>query len=356
MAVLLAGADDVAVKVSDTAPSDLLKMYEQAKGDNARVISIATPEEWERKRDNIRTRVMESLGQGPSSNPPLDPLELGREELDGYTRIKVRYLAGTGEAILAYLLVPPGGQQRAAVIALHETNAAGKNVVVGLEPNPDSCFGPELVKRGYVVLAPDIFAAGERVLPGDRAIRSTHLDETYPGWSAMGKMMADHMRGVDYLETLPYVNRRKIAVIGHSLGGYNSLFLAAFDNRISATVMSCGFAPMAGLTNTFGWARRTGFVHIPRLLPYLQAGILPWDLHEVMALIAPRPLFNYSAGNDIYFPNPDGIRAGVREVRRVYHLYGADGQFHFVMDDRTHHFPPDRREEAYQFLDQWRAH
>jgi predicted dienelactone hydrolase len=43
------------------------------------------------------------------------------------------------------------------------------------------------------------------------------------------------------LQSLPEVDPRRIGSIGHSLGGHNTLFVAAFDRRIKAMVTSCGF-------------------------------------------------------------------------------------------------------------------
>lgn len=50
---------------------------------------------------------------------------------------------------------------------------------------------------------------------------------------------------VDVLETLPYVSVGRLASIGHSLGGHNSIFAAVFDTRIKVVVASCGLTPWA---------------------------------------------------------------------------------------------------------------
>jgi cephalosporin-C deacetylase-like acetyl esterase len=46
------------------------------------------------------------------------------------------------------------------------------------------------------------------------------------------KGIVNHRRAVDVLQSLPYVDRQRIGAIGHSLGGHNTLFVAAFDERI----------------------------------------------------------------------------------------------------------------------------
>ena len=81
--------------------------------------------------------------------------------------------------------------------------------------------------------------------------------------------------------------------------------------------------------------------------------IVPFDFHEVMALAAPKPLFNYSARQDAIFPNAQMIAAAGRQVASVYGLYGAADRYQFVMGDGPHDFPPAIREQAYTFLDRW---
>ena len=48
------------------------------------------------------------------------------------------------------------------------------------------------------------------------------------------------MRGLDYLESLPFVDGAAMAAIGHSLGGHNSVYTAVFDERLKVVVSNCG--------------------------------------------------------------------------------------------------------------------
>jgi pimeloyl-ACP methyl ester carboxylesterase len=167
----------------------------------------------------------------------------------------------------------------------------------------------------------------------------------------MGKMLADHRRGLDYLASLPFVDPARMGAIGHSLGAYNSYFLSAFDERVRAVVVSCGFDVMAGAERPFAWARRGWFVHFPKLAPYLRAGILPFDFHEVLALAAPRAAFVYAARQDTIFADPANIEAAAAQVRAVYAMLGREDRFRFVMGDGPHSFPPAIRQQAYRWLE-----
>ena len=86
-------------------------------------------------------------------------------------------------------------------------------------------------------------------------------------------------------------------------------------------------------------------------------------MHEVMALCAPRPLFNYSAKKDeVYFPTTvhqkddysnwwQTIDMALNQVSNLYDILGVPENFIRVDKDGGHDFPPDVREEAYHWMD-----
>ncbi len=314
-------------------------------------LRITTPAQWQRRREEIQQRVIDVMGKFPSRAVSLDARIVSEEDTPSYVRRKVSYLSADGDRIPAWLLIPKrGARPMPAVLALHQTETVGKDSAVGIGGAPHVRYGHELAERGFVVLAPDSITAGERVLPGSKPYVTDVFDRTHPEWSALGKMCSDHQRGVDYLETLDFVDAHRIGAIGHSLGAYNAFFLAAFDSRIAAAVSSCGLSTFGGTAKPLAWARESWFVHLPRLKAYLRAGIVPFDMHEVMALAAPRPLFNYSARQDEIFPDIEAIEAAGAQVGEVYRLLGAENNFVFRVGDGPHNFPEAVRDEAYKWL------
>ena len=103
--------------------------------------------------------------------------------------------------------------------------------VVGLGGKENRAYGAELAERGFVVLAPSY----------------PQLANYWPDIKGLGyrsgtmKAVWDNIRGLDLLESLPYVKKGQLAAIGHSLGGHNSIYTAVFDERIRVIVSSCGF-------------------------------------------------------------------------------------------------------------------
>src|SRR5262245_37652394 len=186
------------------------------------------------ERDRILKAMQEVMGPLPdeSKRVALDVKVTVTVETPNYVRKKLTYAAEPGDRVPAYLLIPKGGDgKRPAVLCLHQTITIGKDEPVGLGKQENKRYAHHLAERGYVTLAPDYPSFGE--YPYDFA-RSSY---------ASGSMKAawNNMRAVDLLRSLPEVDPERIGVIGHSLGGHNAMFTAAFDTRIKAVVSNCGF-------------------------------------------------------------------------------------------------------------------
>lgn len=350
--------------------NDILSDYMETDkkfGHGLSKITICDKESWESKRLSILQRSNLILGEAPPvKEDAIKANILAENQRKGYKEMKIQFPSGTGDTIKGYLLVPDGvtgSSPHPAIIGMHSTGP-GASQTVGLTPKKNRCYGMELAQRGYVILAIDTIAAGERVYPGYEQYYTNEFYNQYPRWSAMGKMIFDHKRGLDYLCSLDIVDQNRLGCIGHSLGGYNSFFLHAFDPRIKAAVSSCGFSPMGSTNSPFQFVRGDWFVHFnPASRDYIRAGMIPCDMHEVMALCAPRPLFNYSAKQDaIYYPTTvqkgnnfsewwNTVDEALNQVSKIYEMHGAADRFVRMERDGGHDFPPDIREKAYLWLD-----
>src|SRR5260221_12173720 len=107
--------------------------------------------------DNSVTGLRAFVDFAPRREPP--PFEILRTEpADGCERQLIEYSVSDGERVPAFLLVPPGPGPFPAVVIPHQHNSQwhfGKSEVCGLAGDPLNAFGPALVKKGFVVLAPD---------------------------------------------------------------------------------------------------------------------------------------------------------------------------------------------------------
>lgn len=331
---------------------------------------ITSAQQWEARRAYILDLIRAILGSPPSSKPPLQPKIIEEVSLAGYTRRKLVYQTEPGEFVPAFLVVPNNLQGRTpAVVCPHQTVQEGKNEPADLAGNPRLHMALHLVQRGYVTFTYDAACFGERHNPA-----SGHYGDAipfyrkHPGWSLIGKMAWDLSRAIDYLETLDFVNPARIASIGHSHGGYTTLFSMALDRRVAAGVSSCGFDTFRYDGNVWRWSRATALM--PRLgfyisSPYIHMGFYagapdsetlqtPFDLHEVLALIAPRPLFLSTSDEDSVFPNAGwSARQALARLEPVYKLLGAEPRLGSYFFRGGHGFPPEAARLAYAWLDRW---
>ena len=148
---------------------------------------------------------------------------------------------------------------------------------------------------------------------------------------------------------IPWISTNGFGVIGHSLGGHNGLFTAAFDPRIKVIISSCGFDSFVDYMGgeISGW---TSDRYMPKLLDYPR-GEYPFDFAEVLAALAPRTCWISAPKGDTNF-RWASADACVQSARSVYQLYGAGQQLRIEHPDINHSFPKAMREKAYQILDE----
>lgn len=318
--------------------------------------NIETMDQWKVKREEILKRWHTYIGGIPDRVPVKYDVLFETKETD-YMFRKIIYNTVFGDQVTANLLVPhavlENGGNTAAVLALHGTNGLGKDNVTTRKGKKNRKYGMELAKRGYVVLAPDALSAGDRIYDGYEAFHNAPFYEQYPNWSSVAKNFVDHKQGIDLLCELEFVKTDAIGAIGHSFGGYNAYFLGLMDRRIKAIVCSCGFCTFTGDYRPEQWGVRDWYTHMPKISESLQEGRIPFEFHEVMALAAPTPLFNWSGQSDQIFPHWQAIGSGLLEVYRLYQWLGVEDKFYSLIGASGHDFPPEIRKMAYAFLDKW---
>jgi dienelactone hydrolase len=265
-----------------------------------------------------------------------------------------------GERVSAWLLtpqgaIPPGGWP--AVLAVHQHAGQydlGKAEPAGLAGDPMYHYGRELCQRGYVVLCPDLLCFEERrptrtgraawrMLEGAEYERVEFTQRLLTGSCLLTKYVHDLTCAVDLLASLPSVNRERLGVIGHSLGGLQALWLTWYDARIRVGVSSCGF----GLVSTLV---REGINH--GFATYVPGLLTVCDLDMVAAAVAPRAFLLTAGERDLLFPI-DGVRAVVAAAQRQYAAAGVPERFEAILFASGHSFPDEVKAHAYAFVDRW---
>lgn len=308
-----------------------------------RQAEIRTREDWRRLRERTLAGMQEVMGSLPASPQMAPQVEILEEErLAKCTRRKISYDSGDGESVPAYLFIPHSQTpHNRAVLCLHQTTRIGKAEPAGLGGKPNLHYALELAERGFVTLAPDYPNFGDY-----------KYDPYSHGYvSATMKGIRNHRRALDVLTATDEVDGRRIGVIGHSLGGHNALFLAAFDPRAAALVTSCGFTsfPKYYGGNLTGWSHAG---YMPRIASEYDKSPakMPFDFPGILQCLAPRPLFINAPVHDANF-DISGVDDCVAAGRQVYaNVFHASSKLRVVHPDCEHDFPPDIRAMAYEFL------
>jgi dienelactone hydrolase len=301
---------------------------------------ITTVAEWDRQRERLRAAWMERLGTPPPRPDRLDVKIESTEKVEGHQRQLLTFLTEGDDVLRTYLLIPPGikkGEKRAAVVVFHQTSRDTLKEPVGLGKKPELALALHLVKRGYIVLCPECYILKDPV--GWAKGQAESLAKRRPGWTGMGKMTFDASRCIDFLETLPEVDRERIGCIGHSLGAKEVLYALAFEKRYKAGVFSEGGIGLRMSNWTDSWYLTSKMKeHIPAM-----------ENHQVMALATPKPLL-IVAGDSA---DSDTSWTFVKSVLPVYELLGAGEKVGLINHRKGHTFPADAQEFSYRWLDHW---
>ncbi|MDP7017544.1 MAG: DUF2920 family protein [Pirellulaceae bacterium] len=306
--------------------------------------AIRAKDDWRRRREHIVAHLESVMGRlpGATQRTPLD-IKTIESEVDGdLWRKKLTFQSDPLDRVPATLLYPERAADDArlpAILCLHQTTKAGKDEPAGLAGKANMHYGIELARRGYVVLIPDYPSLGEHKY--DFAANPEYASGTM-------KAIWDNVRAVDLLQSLPQVDSNRIGVIGHSLGGHNARFTAAFDPRLRVVVSSCGFTRFHK-DDVPSW---TG----PRYMPRIKADFgsdadrVPFDFTEIVAAFAPRPFLAVAAERDSDF-DAGGVRDVIRSAQPIYRLFQREADLRAIYPDSPHDFPPAARRQAYEFLD-----
>ncbi|MCH8830607.1 MAG: alpha/beta fold hydrolase, partial [Planctomycetes bacterium] len=209
----------------------------------------------------------------------------------------------------------------------------------GIGGNPNMYYALHLARRGYVTLAPDYPSLGEH--KWDFKSKTGYVSGTM-------KAVWDNIRAVDLLQSLDSVDAERIGCIGHSLGGHNALFTAAFESRLKVIVSSCGFTRFHR-DDLPSW---TGPRYMPRIAVVYKndANRVPFDFTEIVAALSPRPFLACAAVRDRDF-DVRGVRETISAAGPVYRLHGKPGNLQAYYPNSKHDFPADARKKAYEFFD-----
>lgn len=305
--------------------------------------AITTRAGWEIHRNAIRKKWLTYLGEIPRPATPPAWKVIETDTKAGVLRELVEYEAEPGLPVQGYLLRPlpgkekPAAKSMPAAVVLHSTVDYTIRQPAGLEGPENKWIGLELARRGYAAFCPKcyLWEYGE---PKNLLKAVTWLHRRHPMARGMAKMLFDAVRAVDLLAALPEVNPRRIGSVGHSLGAKEVLYLAAFDERIRATISSEGGIGISYSNWNAPW-------YLDSAIGQMQPELNHADL---LALVAPRAFLlmgGDSADGDISWPY---IEANLP----VWKLTGSPRAIGNWNHRQGHAFPPEAMAHTLEWFDE----
>lgn len=314
---------------------------------------LTTKAAWEQKRPELRRQFFDMMGLWPlPEKTDLKATVTGTVEGDGFVVEKLHFQSMPGLYVTANLYRPKAaGKYPAVLYVCGHGNVVENGVSYGSKVSYQ--YHPAwFATHGYVCLILDTVELAE--------IRGDHHGTYSRGmwwWQARGYTPAgvelwNGIRALDYLETRPEVDAKRIGLTGRSGGGATSWWVAAADDRVKAAV------PVAGIADLYSHLCEGAS---PRLKDGVIAGhcdcmymvnTYRWDFATVAALIAPRPLLLGNSDADDIFPVA-GYRSIADKVRKVYALYGAEEKFQLLETKGPHKDTPDLHLGINRWMNRW---
>ena len=315
-----------------------------------------TKDDWRRWRAKAIRKLRELLGEFP------EKVDLNAEvvcsvEEDGIIRERVVFDSEEYMSVPCVVLKPadmPNDRKGRAIVCSHGHGPFGKEPVAGNATTPQLAanirqhnynYGEQMARRGFLTICPDLRVFGERSdggnpYPGRDKCNVHFIRGAVLGIFTLTLNIFDMMRCIDYLETRPEVDPKRIGMMGLSQGGTMTTFTAAVEPRIKA-------ADIIGYVNP--WERfginRANFCG-SQIVPYI---FKYFDTHDIAGLIAPRPLLIEMGMHDTCFPI-ENLLKGYEGVRRIYKAAGAEDRLWADVHPGPHAFAGNK---AFEFFDRY---
>ena len=313
---------------------------------------VKTPADWSKRRREILERWHHLMGAWPALIRDQKLEFLDSVSKAGYTQYRVRFFWTPQERTHGYLLVPhhPYKDKRPAVITVfYEPETA-----IGMSDNPNRDFALQLTKRGFITMS---LGTTEASLAKTFSLYYPSIDSaTVQPLSMLAYAAANAWQ---VLSKLPAVDSTRIGIMGHSFGGKWAMFASCLYEKFACAVWSdpgivfensrpsvnywepwyLGYHPPPWRTRGVITAQNPAYGLYPKLVSE------QYDLHELHALMAPRP-FLVSGGEE----DPVSRWIPLNHTMAVNKLLGAKNRV--AMTNRPTHSPDDNSNElAYSFLE-----
>jgi hypothetical protein len=299
-------------------------------------------------QEKVKRNFLEAIGRIDYDKQDLQIEWIDIVDKGSYDLIKLVFQSRPQHYVSAHLYKPKlkGTEKRAGILLACGHQRLGK------DSEEYQYVAQVLVQNDLVVLVIDPIGQGERfsyIDPKTHKIFAEPVTLEHDligyqtqllGYSVAKPMIFDHMRAIDLLQSLSYVDARYIGVTGNSGGGTMTSMLMMVDDRIQAAV------PATFITSRERY-QKTGQAQ-DREQHWKGLSSLGIDHEDILIAFAPKPVLVMAAEYD-FFPIEGTIRS-IMLALRMYEIYGAGSNLQYISKAIEHSYPPSLALEAAHFF------